>query len=107
MNALFDALEAAGIDFGGGFTVSGRAVGIARKAERWIKLTSVAGSGASATYAWTEQVRPAGAWVDGPRTGTTTLNPAIRENGTNTLSLPMIARAWQEVDGMHFIASDC
>lgn len=104
---MMAALEAAGIDFGGGFTVSGKAVGIARKAERWIKLTAVAGSGASATYAWTEQVRPAGAWVDGARSGTTTDNPAIRANGTGTLTLPTIARAWQEVGEMHFIASDC
>lgn len=108
-NAIADALMELGIDvaIGGGLNLSGNTLSKYRKAERWIKLTSVSGSGSSAVYAWTTQLRAGGAWVDGLPVGTTTDNPAIRENGTNALTLPTIVRAWQEVDGLHFLASDC
>jgi hypothetical protein len=62
----------------GGIAVPGELPGF------WIRLTGVA----SGAYAWTEAIATGpGAWADGPRSGTTTVDAALEVN-TFTLALP-------------------
>jgi hypothetical protein len=67
----------------------------------WIKLTSRSGQ----AHAWTEQVPiPTGAWEDGPRDGTTSLNSAYEANLNNTFTLPAIVWGVPEGEEWRFVA---
>jgi hypothetical protein len=70
----------------------------------WVKI----GSGSGASYAWTEQIRSAGAWINGPRSGTTSADPAIESSGLATVPTNTIVLARRNVSGeILFESSSC
>lgn len=73
-----------------------------------IKLTS---GGTGGKYAWTEQVPAAsGTWTAGPRSGTTSADPAYETNGNTTIAAnTIILRAYRarETGELRFERGTC
>lgn len=64
---------------------------LSRTPETWIKIT---GAPSGTAYAWTEQVpQSGGTWADGPRSGTTSVDPAYEANGSTAVPANRIVRA--------------
>lgn len=75
-----------GISFSGG-----TAAAIRPAPEFWIRLT---GGGTGGKYAWTETIAiEDGNWINGPKTGTVSEDPAVEINGTAGLATDGTTRA--------------
>lgn len=69
----------------------GYLVRLAKTPDTWIKIT---GSPSGTAYAWTEQVpQSGGTWTNGPRSGTTSVDPAYEANGSTSVPANRIVRA--------------
>lgn len=79
---------------------------VVSQSEAWIKITSAA---TGTAYAWTEQIEQSGGtWTNGPRSGTTSSDPAYEANGSTSVTLNRIVRARKRsVGGWVFEFGEC
>lgn len=94
VNQTLDEVQRQGkVSFGGGVSGTSGPNGTIFSVDGpdwlFIKITAINGSNQAT---WTEQVRSGGAWVDGPRSGSPSSDPAYEVNGSSP-SLPRIVVA--------------
>lgn len=114
INSASEALEQQRILPGAGVKVADTGQGVAISVDGivgfWAKVGAVSTSGAAPAYAWTEQItQDGGTWVDGPRAGTTTDNPARESTANATVASGTIAwfRQAPGSEQLVFTASKC